>query len=58
MIQINNMLKFATKHTHSKSNKMSKFGFSKDWIDKIMNCIKHVDFSVLVNGCLSKAFYP
>ena len=52
------MLKFATKHTHSKSNKMSKFGFSKDWIDKIMNCIKHVDFSVLVNGCLSKAFYP
>ena len=66
MIQINNMLKFATKCTHSKGNTiessgfswkkfMSKLAFSKDWIDKVMSCVKHVGFEVLVNGCPSKS---
>lgn len=29
---------------------MCKLGFSEDWVHKIMNCVKGVSFSALLNG--------
>ena len=37
---------------------MVHFGFDTGWIDRVMDCVRTVSFSVLVNGKLSTEFCP
>lgn len=37
---------------------MSKFVFDGDWCGCVMNCVRSVSFSVLVNGKLTYTFTP
>jgi hypothetical protein len=35
-----------------------KVGFSSTWVEMVTRCVRTVRFSVKVNGCLSKSFFP
>ncbi|KAL9663550.1 hypothetical protein QQ045_018939 [Rhodiola kirilowii] len=35
-----------------------KLGFPKEWVDKVMMCVKSVSYMIKVNGVISEAFYP
>lgn len=37
---------------------MRQLGFNNKWIDLVMNCVKTVSYSVLINGCPSPVFTP
>jgi hypothetical protein len=37
---------------------MTKMGFASEWIEKVMECVETVSFSVRVNGNLSEVFKP
>jgi hypothetical protein len=37
---------------------MLKLGFHRNWVDKIMKCVKSVSFSILFNGKQLQEFKP
>jgi hypothetical protein len=37
---------------------MLKLGFDRNWVDKIIKCVKSVSFSVLFNGEQLQEFKP
>lgn len=37
---------------------MDQMGFEKAWIDKVMNCIETVRYSILINGVPQEEFNP
>ena len=37
---------------------MAKLGFNSSWVTLIMNCVKSISYSIVINGCLSESLTP